>query len=106
MRIEWTEHHLRIALGWCQVRQVHIVKEPWFDWPAQQAGEHPPDPIRSTLPIEFHPSFAIVRHSHTRPAMQHTLPDGRHGSRVVDVGAQISAMIYAAQHPVRIRNKS
>jgi hypothetical protein len=106
MRIERTEHHLWIALGWPKVRQIHIVKEPWFNWPAQQNDEHPSDPIRRTLPIEFHPSLAIMRHRHARPAVQHRLPHRRHSSRVVDVGAEVPAVVNSAQYPIRVRNKS
>jgi hypothetical protein len=38
--------------------------------------------------------------------MQHRLPHRRHSSRVVDVGAEVPAVVNSAQYPIRVRNKS
>ena len=105
MRIERAENHLWLIFGGAEVRQIDVVKQAWFGRPSRELSEDPRHPGGRPLPVKLHLVAAIMRTRYTRPAMQHRLAHRRHGSRIVDIGPQVAAVIDATEHPLRIGNK-
>ena len=105
MRIERAENHFWVIFGGAEMRQIDVVKQAWFSRPSRELSEDPRHPGGRPLPVKLHLIAALVRERHTRPAMQDRLAHRRHGSRVVDIGPQVAAVVDATEHPLRIRNK-
>src|SRR4029453_1379150 len=69
----------------------------------EQFGENARGPSHGTPPIIFSEAFAaILRQGDARPAVEHRFANRGDGSRIVHIGAEIRALIDAAQHPLRV----
>src|SRR4051812_23467669 len=88
-----------------QVRQIDIVKQTGLDRFRQDVGEDRSGPSRGAGPVEFDFGFAIVRDGDPGPAMQDRLAHRGDRAGIVNVRAEIRAVVDPAQDPFCVRDQ-
>lgn len=87
-----------------KVWQVHVVKQAGLDWSCEDVREDRRDPFRRARPIEFDFRFAVMGNRNPGPAMEHRFAHRGDCSRIMNIRAEIRAVINPAQDPVGVRN--
>jgi hypothetical protein len=103
-RIEWTVDDLWLRVRGTEMRKVDVVEKPSLYGAGKESREDAFDPAGSTPPINLHATFAILGKGDAGPSVEHRLTNRSDCPGIIDVGAEIPAVIDTAENPVRVRN--
>src|ERR1051325_795367 len=98
-RIERTAADARLRLARRDVRQIHVPEGAGNDRLGENLRQHLTHPAAGALAIDLHAALAIMRKGDGGLAVQGGLADGGDGAGVIDIGAEIAAVVHAGEYP-------
>lgn len=87
-----------------KVRQIHIIKKARLHRFCDDVGQDGSDPLGGASPMELYFRFAVMGHRDSGPAVQNRFAHRRNRAGIVNIGAEVGAVIDSAENPPGVRN--